>query len=466
MFFLYLTRTVLVRRFGILVRMNHSPWIVQLKRTRPVEPLSSNLFADTAIVGGGIAGITTAYFILTKTIQSVVLLEAGKVAHGATGHNAGQITSYFEKTFTELAERYGIVRTAAAQRAIEEDARALLEHIFAHAELSTPFSQFIGYDGLSLETQVLAALHDLYLKAKAGLRVRPLLIAKEWVGHGMIPHEYTPYTLVVAQENILSLLETTDTQYIAALPFLSGCMNSALFTEELTGYLLATFPERFTLKEHTPVSRVVLGKDEVLLHAGINMVTTSHVVLCTNGFESIQIDNPGCADIDTAFHMEVEGVVGYMAAYKEELNKAPFAGIYSHSLVSEANPYFYTTRRPFEDESNATHNLVCVGGPEVYLPDRATYDAHKEYPLEISDAIGTFSSLHYKHHPHMDYYWHGLMGYTKSWVRMVGFEPKNKRLLYNLGCNGVGILTSVYGSERIARLLNGELLAPTIFDPQ
>ncbi len=446
--------------------MNHSPWIVQLKRTRPVEPLSENLSTDTVVVGGGIAGIATAYFLLTKGTERVVLLEAGKVAHGATGHNAGQITSYFEKSFTQLAERYGIVQTAAAQKAIEEDARTLLEHIFAHAELSTPFSQFIGYDGLSLETQVLEALHDLYLKAKAGLRVRPLLIAKEWIGHGMIPHEYIPYTLVVAQENILSLLETTDTQYIAALPFLSGCMNSAMFTEELAGYLLATFPDRFTLKEHTPVSRIVLGEGEVLLHAGINTVTARYVVLCTNGFESLEILNPRGADIDTAFHTEVEGVVGYMAAYKEELNRAPFAGIYSHSLVSESTPYFYTTRRPFEDESNATHNLVCVGGPEMYLPDRATYDAHKEYPLEISDAIATFSSLHYKHHPHMDYYWHGLMGYTKSWVRLVGFEQKNKRLLYNLGCNGVGILTSVYGAERIARLLNGEVLPHTIFDPQ
>lgn len=452
--------------FAILMPMNHSPWIVQLKRTRPVEPLSENLSADTVIVGGGIAGITTAFFTLTNTSHSVILLEAGKVAHGATGHNAGQITSYFEKTFTELAERYGIVRTTAAHKAIEEDARALIEYIFAHAELTTPFSQFIGHDGLSLKDQVLLYLYDLQKKAHAGLRIRPMLVAKEWMEHETIPYELLPYMTVVRQENILSLLETDDTQFIAALPFLSGCMNSAMFTEELAGYLLAKYPERFTLREHTPVSKVVLGRDEVLLHAGINMVTAGQVVLCTNGFESIEILNPEGEDIDESFHHEVTGVVGYMAGYKEPLTKAPFASIYSHKDVTEANPYFYTTRRPYEDETNATHNLVCVGGPEVYLPDRATYDTHKEYPLEVSDAIATFSSAHYKHRPHMDFYWHGLMGYTKSWVRMVGHERKNKRLLYNLGCNGVGILTSIYGAERISRLLNGELLPPSIFDPQ
>ena len=446
--------------------MNHSPWLVQLKRTRPVEPLSQNLSADTIIVGGGIAGISTAFFILTRTTHSVVLLEAGMVAHGATGHNAGQITSYFEKTFTELSERYGIVRTAAAHKAIEEDARVLMEHMFTHAELTTPFSQFVGYDGLSLKEQVIKSLEDLHARARAGLRVRPMLIAKEWLAHESIPMELVPYMVIVKQEDILSLLETTDTQYIAGLPFLSGCTNSAMFSEEVAGYLLATFPDRFTLREHTPVSKVVLGKDEVLLHAGINIVTGSQVVLCTNGFESIEIHNPEGEDIDEAFHHEVNGVVGYMGAYKESLNKAPFASVYSFNNASSVNPYFYTTRRPFEDESNAKHNIVCIGGPEIHLPDRATYDAHKEYPIEISDTIATFSSVNYGRHPHMDFYWHGLMGYTRSWVRIVGRERKNKRLLYNLGCNGVGILTSVYGAERISRLLNGEILPASIFDPQ
>lgn len=447
--------------------MNHSPWLAQLNRTRPIEPLSQNLSADTIIVGGGIAGISTAFFILTKTTHSVVLLEAGKVAHAATGHNAGQITSYFEKTFTELSERYGIVRTTAAHKAIEEDARILLESIFVQAQLTTPFSQFIGHDGLSREDQVIKYLFDMQKKALAGLRVRPMLVAKEWVGYLTIPHELIPYILVVSQENILSVLETDDTQFIAAIPFLSGCMNSAMFSEELVGYLLSIYPNRFTLREHTAVSKVVLGKDEVLLHAGVNTVTGSQVVLCTNGFESIEISNPHGEDIDTAFHHEVQGVVGYMAGYKEPLTKAPFASIYSHEGMNESNPYFYTTRRPYENGVNSTaYNLTCIGGPEVYLPDRATYDADKEYPMEVSDRIATFASRQYKHAPHMDFYWHGLMGYTRSWVRIIGHERKNHRLLYNLGCNGVGILTSVYGADRIARLLNGEILTANIFDPQ
>ena len=38
-------------------------------------------------------------------------------------------------------------------------------------------------------------------------------------------------------------------------------------------------------------------------------------------------------------------------------------------------------------------------------------------------------------------------------------------LLYNLGCNGVGFMPSIFGGHRIARMLAGDVMAPSIFDP-
>jgi glycine/D-amino acid oxidase-like deaminating enzyme len=64
------------------------------------------------------------------------------------------------------------------------------------------------------------------------------------------------------------------------------------------------------------------------------------------------------------------------------------------------------------------------------------------------------------------YKWHGLMGYTPSGVRIIGPEPRNKILLYNLGCNGVGLLPSIYGGKKISLFINGENLPASIFDPK
>ena len=58
------------------------------------------------------------------------------------------------------------------------------------------------------------------------------------------------------------------------------------------------------------------------------------------------------------------------------------------------------------------------------------------------------------------------MGYMDGGVRVIGAHPDHPRLLYNLGCNGVGFLPSIYGGERMARILAGERLPPSIFDPR
>jgi glycine/D-amino acid oxidase-like deaminating enzyme len=58
------------------------------------------------------------------------------------------------------------------------------------------------------------------------------------------------------------------------------------------------------------------------------------------------------------------------------------------------------------------------------------------------------------------------MGYSAGRIRVVGEHPGRPRLLYNLGCNGVGFLPSIAGGRRVARLLGGERLRPSIFDPR
>ena len=58
------------------------------------------------------------------------------------------------------------------------------------------------------------------------------------------------------------------------------------------------------------------------------------------------------------------------------------------------------------------------------------------------------------------------MGYNESGIRVIGVHPRHRRLLYNPGCNGVGFLPSLCGADRLARMLGGELLEPSVFDPR
>lgn len=446
--------------------INNSPWIKELNRTRPVDPVSENMVTDIVIVGGGIAGISTAFFLLKNTDKKIILIEAGKVAHGATGHNAGQIVSYFERQLSVMAEEFGAEETVQAHLDVES-AWELIEEIHKDAKLQAPFYQFTGYAGMSSFDDVIIRAKNAALLKASGIKGEELMIAEGSDIAKRMPEEYKDLYSLIPHKDILALLETTDPQYAAALAWKKGCMNSALFTEEIAGYLLATYADRFQLKEESPMSEVVLSKKDAMLKINDFEVKAKKVVLCTNGFEKFKITNFGGPEIDKNFHHNVQGVVGYMAAYLAERDKSPTA----ISFIQKSDAYFYLTRRPFEIEKNERHNLISVGGPEMGMEDTAKYsrDDHP-YSKDALKEIDGFIHQEYTHSPKGEidykYKWHGLMGYTPNGVRLIGEEPRNRALLYNLGCNGIGILPSIYGGRKISQIIAGENLPPSIFDPK
>ncbi len=81
-----------------------SLWLDGVGRTYP--PLDGDESADVAIVGAGIAGIATAYF-LAKAGASVVVLDARGVAEAASGRNAGFLLAGVAENFVAASRRYG-----------------------------------------------------------------------------------------------------------------------------------------------------------------------------------------------------------------------------------------------------------------------------------------------------------------------------------------------------------------------
>lgn len=68
--------------------------------------LKENETADVAIVGGGITGLTAGY-LLAKEGLKVILLEAGKILSGTTGHTTAKITAQHHLIYDELIHHFG-----------------------------------------------------------------------------------------------------------------------------------------------------------------------------------------------------------------------------------------------------------------------------------------------------------------------------------------------------------------------
>lgn len=57
---------------------------------RPVRPaLHGQLSANVCVVGGGLAGLSTALGLAERGVREVVVVEAKQVGYGASGRNGG-----------------------------------------------------------------------------------------------------------------------------------------------------------------------------------------------------------------------------------------------------------------------------------------------------------------------------------------------------------------------------------------
>lgn len=94
------------------------------------KKINGTIECDVCIIGGGITGISTAYY-LSKSGKSVVLLEREKLAQKTTGNTTAKITSQHGLFYKYLIDNYGKEYATkyyeANQEAIEEIAKIVKE---------------------------------------------------------------------------------------------------------------------------------------------------------------------------------------------------------------------------------------------------------------------------------------------------------------------------------------------------
>jgi glycine/D-amino acid oxidase-like deaminating enzyme/nitrite reductase/ring-hydroxylating ferredoxin subunit len=83
-------------------------------------PLDRNVTTDVAVIGGGIVGITTA-LLLREAGARVALLDAGRLAHGVTGHTTAKVSSQHGMIYAQLRGRFG-ADAARTYAQVNEDA--------------------------------------------------------------------------------------------------------------------------------------------------------------------------------------------------------------------------------------------------------------------------------------------------------------------------------------------------------
>jgi glycine/D-amino acid oxidase-like deaminating enzyme len=323
--------------------------------------------------------------------------------------------------------------------------------------------------GMFTLNHVTVHLRNNLVRRRGGLRQEACVISEDAPYLDAVDPAFDGLYTVVPQARIHELLEVDDGRYTAVISDKKGCANGALFVQQVLAFLEGRYPDRFRYADRTPVTRLVVGPGGVRAETGDGRrIRAAAAVLCTNGFTNHVVETRRGDRVEPHPEQRVTGTIGYMAAFAEEERREPTAISYIRNTeIGGATPYVYVTRRTY-DRPHDTVTLTCMGGPEWALDH--PWAADEPFPGELlahmDDVVRPYAQPRRPARRPYDFQWHGLMGYMPGMVRVIGPHARHPALLYNLGCNGVGFLPSIYGGQRISRLLAGESLRPSIFDPR
>ena len=121
---------------------NRSFWLNTEKR-KEYESLNENLECDVCIIGGGMAGISCAYY-LSKNGFNTVVLERDKIASKTTGHTTAKITSqhdlFYDYLINSKGKEYAKKYYKANEKAIDN-----IEKIINEENIDCDFERVNSY---------------------------------------------------------------------------------------------------------------------------------------------------------------------------------------------------------------------------------------------------------------------------------------------------------------------------------
>lgn len=130
---------------------------------------------DVCIIGGGIAGFSTAYWLLKEdpTLR-IVLLEKYRLGDGATGRNAGFITCGSVEHFNRLVSKHGVAEATEIWQFSEENLRSLKEEIVQNDAAAIEFQTQGSFSLASTEHELEQLIDSAHLMAQSQIRVQQM----------------------------------------------------------------------------------------------------------------------------------------------------------------------------------------------------------------------------------------------------------------------------------------------------
>lgn len=384
--------------------MSTSFW---LDRT-PREDATPRTSTDVIIVGGGISGISTAYW-LEKEDPSlrITIIEKSRLSFGASGRNAGFITCGSVEHFNRMISKHGIEEATEIWRFSEENLRLLEEEIIGNDHEPLGFEKKGSFSLAAQESEftelqkVAETMNQLKIPVRIhkGEEVQKLVGTKNFVGgiHYVDDASTNPVKLV---ERIYSKLKRTE------------------------------------LFEGTEVHGISEGPDSTrIVKTDRGLFSASMVVFATNGYS---------AALSPYFADKIYPTRGQILM----MEKVPrfMAG------PCYANFYLDYFRQLPSGE------LLIGGFRQIEKSTEVGYSDHITDPIQ--NALHDFVKTHLPQFENkkVSHRWAGIMGFSRDGQPLIGSLPEDNQVFFVGGYTGHGIGLAFNSGKTMVDMIFGRTI--------
>ena len=382
-----------------------APYWLDRLASRPVRrwpQLRGELDVDVAIVGGGFTGCLVAGAFAEAGVR-VAVLERSLVAHGSAAASTALLMQEIDRSFLELAERFGrataITVWRQSRRAVQ-DLRALLDRL--HCGLRTPTS-----------------LH-LTLDPRRGRDLRRDIVARQRAGLG---GRYLDAAALRRQTGIDGAAATRTAgnaivdPYRATLALARGATRAGA-----------------QVFEQSKVIRIAPTDAGVTVSTATGLVRAQRVIIAT-GFAT-----PAFKRLRARFTMSTTYVIATRPAA---------AGL--RRQMAGGNLMFWDAEQPYHYCRWTADGRVLFGGEDRPVPRGArarrralvaASRALREKLLEIYPAAAALPTTHA---------WEGLFATTPDGLPYIGAHRDYPRHLFALGYGGNGMTFGMLAAKILLR---------------
>ncbi|HSF49453.1 MAG TPA: FAD-dependent oxidoreductase [Nitrososphaeraceae archaeon] len=395
-----------------------SVWYEEIPQSMKFDKLKRNISPsesiDVAIVGGGIAGLLTAY-MLSKSGKKVVLFEDGYICSGETGRTTAHITHTLDDKYYNLEELHG---NEGARLAAESHTAAInmIELIVNEEKIDCDFEKLDGFLFLDSSDKKESLDKELEATHRAGI-ISTKIISK-------VPN--------LSFDSGPCLLFPNQAQF-HPLKYLKGV------TEAILRYGGKIFTE-------THIQDILPQINQVKTSDGYTAFA-KNIVIATNAPIIDKVSK--IYDKQQAYRTYVIGA----RIKKDRIPKALYWDTGNQNSENTVAPYHYV-RIQHNRENNSKYDILIVGG-EDHLTGNIMDDR------DVQQRYTNLESWTRNRFPieDIEFQWSGQVLEPKDGIAFIGYNPgdeEKKNIFIVTGDSGNGITHGTIAGIILTDLILGK----------